>query len=399
LIVETTTFGDLESYIISGCIADRSTYETARAFADIDGFSPAALHTLSIIGGYFDADGVVRSVPRGVISERASRLPDPRLGKLVSEFVRCLPEDVSGRNVRADIIEHRKHVIGGKLSLALANKTKDISELLKLYTEADSFEVGASVETLVDIFDTSDLESPEPEEKKICLAPLALNNRLNGGARRGHHLLVYGRPEVGKTLVAINLVAGFVKQKLRVLYVANEEPAADLRVRLRTRITSGPSVASQLTGFGSSAAVKIAPLAPGSFPQIGGLLHGGSYDVLVLDQLRNIRTGKASDTRTEALERAAIEARNLGKKHNVLVVSITQAGDSASGKAVLDMSDVDNSKTGIPGAVDLMLGVGATRDMQEAGQLVLSLPKNKLSGDHGSLSCSYNKLTGVIQSG
>lgn len=400
--METTISAELEPYIIAACIKDRDTYETVRAFADLEGFSVAGRSTLEIVSGYYGADGDVRSVPAAVISERASRLADPRLGRIVGDFVRDLPGDVSARNVRRDIIEYRKHIIGGKLALALANKTKDVKELLEKYQKADSFEVEPQQESLVDIFDTGDLESDEPEEEKIWLAPLKLNDRLNGGPRRGHHILIFGRPEVGKTLVTINLVAGFVKRNLRVLYVANEEPAADIRSRIRARLLGLPasqlrSAAGTLNGIGSTATVAIAPLAPGSFPTIAELLEAGSYDVLVLDQLRNIRTGTKSDTRTEALERAAIEARNLGKKYNVLVISITQAGDSASGKAVLDMNDVDNSKTGIPGAVDLMIGVGATRDMQEAGQLVLSFPKNKLSGDHGSLACSYSKQTGVIQ--
>lgn len=401
--MDTTISSLLEPYIISACIKDRSTYETLARFGGHEGFSAAAEYTLRVVGEYYAADEHVRHVPEGSIIERAQRLETPKLAGIVSEFVRGLPSDVSARNIRRDLLEHRKHAIGGKLSLALANKTRDVPSLLKQYLEADYFQPDdePSPESLVDIFDTSDLESNEPEEKRIWLAPKALNDRLNGGALRGHHILVFGRPNVGKTLITLNLVAGFVRQGLRVLYVANEEPAADIRLRLRSRLLKVPatelrSAAGILNGLGSTASVKVAPLAPGSFKEITGLLEPG-YDVLILDQLRNIRVGGQKDTRTELLERAAIEARNVGKRSNVVVISITQAGDSASGKAVLDMNDVDNSKTGIPGAVDLMLGVGATRDMQSAGQLTLSLCKNKLSGDHGSLTVSYNKLTGAIQ--
>ena len=42
------------------------------------------------------------------------------------------------------------------------------------------------------------------------------------------------------------------------------------------------------------------------------------------------------------------------------------------------MGDVDSSNTGIPGAADLMIGVGVTDALEKAGQRLLSLPKNKL---------------------
>ena len=84
----------------------------------------------------------------------------------------------------------------------------------------------------------------------------------------------------------------------------------------------------------------------------------------------------------QKLEKAATAARNLGKSNNVLVVSITQAGDSASGKGPLEMGDVDSSNTGIPAQVDVMVGLGATHDDEQGFRRIVSLPKNKRSGRH-----------------
>ena len=96
--------------------------------------------------------------------------------------------------------------------------------------------------------------------------------------------------------------------------------------------------------------------------------------------MRNIDV--KSDNRVVGLERAATEARNLGKRRKVLVVSISQAGDSASGKRVLDRGDVDFSNVGIPGQCDLMIGLGADENMERSNLRMISLPKNKISGDH-----------------
>jgi hypothetical protein len=89
------------------------------------------------------------------------------------------------------------------------------------------------------------------------------------------------------------------------------------------------------------------------------------------------------DSLTRQLEKAAMAARNLGKKHGAMVMSVTQAGDSASGKAILEMGDVDSSNTGIPAQADVMVGIGASMEDIEMGRRVISLPKNKRSGQHG----------------
>ena len=105
----------------------------------------------------------------------------------------------------------------------------------------------------------------------------------------------------------------------------------------------------------------------------------------------------AADSKNAQLEAAANEARSVGKDARLLVVSITQAGNSATDKVYLDMNDVDNSKTGIPGAVDLMIGVGADNAMKANGLLGISLPKNKLGGLHDKFTVSVDFTTGVVE--
>ena len=103
-------------------------------------------------------------------------------------------------------------------------------------------------------------------------------------------------------------------------------------------------------------------------------------DVLVLDQLRNLNMHQ--DNYVLKLEEAATQARTWAKKYSCVVVSVTQAGDSASNKAVLDLGDVDYSNTGIPAQADVMIGLGANDHHARNGELVISLPKNKVSGNH-----------------
>jgi RecA-family ATPase len=126
----------------------------------------------------------------------------------------------------------------------------------------------------------------------------------------------------------------------------------------------------------------LASLTPGTPKEIERLIIDHKPDVVVMDQLRNLLVGEENFTRS--LERSAQIVRALGKKHNALVLSVTQAGDSASGKSILDMGDVDSSNTGIPAQADVMIGIGMSRDDELQGRRVLSLPKNKAGGNHDS---------------
>jgi len=105
--------------------------------------------------------------------------------------------------------------------------------------------------------------------------------------------------------------------------------------------------------------------------------------VVLVDQLRNLNVHE--DHFVQKLEKAASAVRNLAKKHGFVAISVTQAGDSASGKSILDMGDVDSSNTGIPATADVMIGIGATAEDERLGRRVLSLPKNKVGGNHAHL--------------
>ena len=111
---------------------------------------------------------------------------------------------------------------------------------------------------------------------------------------------------------------------------------------------------------------------------------------MVIDQLRNIDVD--SENRTQALEKAATEARNTAKKFDIPVISVTQAGDSASGRTILSRGDIDGSNVGMPATADLMLGIGCTMEMEQRNMRVLSFPKNKISGRHEPINITIDPL-------
>ena len=111
---------------------------------------------------------------------------------------------------------------------------------------------------------------------------------------------------------------------------------------------------------------------------------------MIVDQLRNLQV--KADSRTNQLEAAATAMRNIGKECNVLMVSVTQAGDSGRDKLILDDGDIDFSNTGIPAQADLLIGIGVDPDHEARDLRVLSIIKNKIGGIEDHFPVRINRL-------
>lgn len=220
---------------------------------------------------------------------------------------------------------------------------------------------------------------------------------------RGQHILIFARPETGKSLFSINMVRGFLEDGYRVLYLGNEDPSTVMRTRMGSCILNIPTedirlaatgaFDEELTAGGADNFIFI-HLEPGTFPQIRGLCRRIEPDILVVDQIRNIQTG--GDGLTSGQEKAGIEMRNIAGEFDLLAISIAQAGESAQDKLVLGLSDIDSSKTGLPAQVDLMVGIGITEEYQRRSKRMISTPKNKLSGNHEFFSVTVNEATSRV---
>ncbi len=92
----------------------------------------------------------------------------------------------------------------------------------------------------------------------------------------------------------------------------------------------------------------------------------------------------SEDNRALQLDKLARQVRELGIELGCVTMSVTQAGESGQNKPVLDLGDVEWSNTGIPGAADLMVGIGVDPNLAADNRRMLSVPKNKVSGKHGA---------------
>jgi archaellum biogenesis ATPase FlaH len=381
-----------EKHVLSSAIQSADAYNRIAGHVERGDLSEQGWIIWECIQSYYGNDSESSRIDPILLAENVARQVSADKHK---DMFRGLVADLAGldtspANVVDDLLATKREVAGHKLANALLT-SGDVPTLMSEYDslmasngldEKGEPEVrrGLDVETLV-------TERFDPEGL-VEVWPPSLNARLDGGVKPGHHLLVFARPEMGKTLAVIEMIAGFVSQGLSVLYVGNEDPMDDVNMRVVNRLSgmtkfevlNAPNEADTKARAAGYDLLIMASLSPGTVREVTTLIEEHAPDVLVLDQIRNLNM--FNDNYVLQLEAAATQARTWAKRYSCVVVSVTQAGDSADGKAVLDLGDVDYSNTGIPAQCDVMIGLGATGKNVQRGEIVMSLPKNKVSGKH-----------------
>lgn len=401
--------GMREKHVLSSCIADRHAFTLVADHVEHEDFSEQGWIIWESICDYYDKDAGCTTVDAGILSANVTRkvVADKHKEMFNALITDLSSENPSPANVVADLLATKLDVVGHRLAAALL-AGDDAGGLLTEYDnllgattlsddEVEDARIGLSVEELVG--------TGFNKENLVAVSPAALNERLDGGVKPGHHLILFARPEMGKTMMTIEMMAGFADQDLTVLYIGNEDPLDDINMRLVNRLSgmpkmdviNAPNKADRIARENGYENIILKSLSPGTPREITSLIEKYNPHVLVLDQLRNLNMKQ--DNRVLALEEAATQGRQWAKRYSCVVVSVTQAGDSASGKAVLDMGDVDFSNTGIPSQADVMIGLGANSEHTKNGEIVISLPKNKVSGRHEYFACQVephlSKVTSI----
>ena len=220
--------------------------------------------------------------------------------------------------------------------------------------------------------------------------------RATNGIGRGNFMIVFARPDVGKTAFWVSLVAspnGFAWQEKKVSIFANEEPAIRTQMRLLNAST-GLQRGNILNGSRDLAKQKWSTISPyiDNFDCVGKTMDDldeycstNDVDILIIDQLDKINvTGKYNATH-EKLREVYTQSRELAKRHNILVIGMSQASAEAQGRSRVTFSTMENSKTGKAAEADIILGIGKEDEVEnylEDCVRFVTLSKNKLTGDH-----------------
>lgn len=223
------------------------------------------------------------------------------------------------------------------------------------------------------------------------------------GIGRGEFGVVFALPETGKSAFALSLCCapdGFCDQGARVLYLGNEERTERVMLRAiqaytgmtRDQIAKAPARAKAI--FSRIAdRVIMNDVQDWDFQRIEAYIGLIEPDVVVLDQGDKIHIGGTYSASHERLRELFKNLRELAKRRNCALLTISQASADAKGRTRLSPFDMEGSKIGKAAETDLIIGIGK----HEAGDIddseidtsrYLTVSKNKLSGWHGTVICN-----------
>lgn len=390
----------MEQPLLAASLRSRHDFDLIKSYIDVrvSTYSKPFQIVMNKVGEYYKRDSDAALVePTILLTQIAESIRNDkhvqRFTELINESLASTGSDI---NVRAAILLAKQQEVGDKLSQALAidasgsGKIDELIEELKHLRSMTSLDelAGKGLESFSKVDLTSLITKEFDPEGLLAVYPSSLNERLDGGVRGGHHLLVFAQVETGKSAMCINMSCGFARQGKRVVYIINEDRPEDIILRhianlsgmTKYQIRENPRKAQDLAESAGWDNITVVSAEPGTPDAIEEYVETEDPDAVIVDQLRNLHV--KAESRVNQLELAATAVRNIGKRTNKVMVSVTQAGDSATNKLILDKGDVDFSNVGIPSQMDVMIGLGLDPTFEAEGLRNISLCKNKISGRH-----------------
>ena len=380
----------MENNLLNIVYSDRTAYEEIKQLVSEEDFSTFGWQLWNMFHNYYEKDSKATRIDYNTV-----------LGFIEIQYPKhyeIFKQVLDGFGILSipNIVEllklQKKNILKSKLAAAFAGGDENvIADLLNQYTNFEEvFEEEAEEDNVYYGDNVIDIvENAYNIDNLLRLHPDTINKRINGGAFPENHILIFGRPNAAKTLAALNFSAGFVHpdQNRKVLYFSNEDASSQILMRYLCRMSgwdqvtvkNDPRAAQIRANRAGGSNFILYDLNPGDLNQIDRVVNKYKPEVIIVDQMRNLTVKNAGNT-VEQLERAAVGVRNIAKKYKILAISITQAGNEAEGQLELKQGHVYNSNTGIPGAVDLMIGIGVNDQLERENRRAISTPKNKLSG-------------------
>jgi len=376
----------LENKIINACCSSRDCFITVNALIDSSTLSDKGNIIFKGIQDYYAADQLAANVDKELLLSGLQR--DYPNHATIFEAALQAEVEVSPPNVAKEVVALQLDRASDRMKDALeSGNSKELVASIARY-QAISNRDGATKE-VAQVYNNVSLEEilrSTSDENRLKL-PKVIQDHLKRGPLRGHHISIAARPDGGKSTFGGEFLATFLEQGLRVMYLGNEDPKDDMLVRFCQRILRKDEAtiarnyekAMKVLERKNWSNLYFVEASPGSLSEINEIVEQIRPDVVIIDQIRNVHTGKDHNLTTK-LEVGGQFIRNIAKKYSLLAVTITQVGDSGHHKPILDLNDIDGSNTGYQATIDLQIMVGFNHDMEQRGERMLTFPKNKLSG-------------------
>ena len=225
-----------------------------------------------------------------------------------------------------------------------------------------------------------------------------------GGIGPGNLVIIFARPEVGKTAFWVSLVSkpnGFAEQGAKIHAFINEEPAVRTQMRAISCFTGlnreqiiEDKVRAHNEWKKIKDNIKMIDTVDWTIQDIDSHCEKYKPDIIVIDQLDKINVAGTYARTDERLRAIYTSAREVAKRRNCAVIAISQASALAQNSDHISFDMMENSRTGKAAEADLIIGIGhysrSSADADDNAR-VLNVSKNKITGWHGDPSCVIQK--------
>jgi hypothetical protein len=389
-----------ETALLAALMHDREAFLSVVEHIDPTDMSAHGEAILSQITDYYQRDDNAERCDPRLIRDRVCRKL-PKHAETFKTLIQEMTPELGSANVVREVLDLKRRAAGEALMVAIAQgqDAADMAPVLAEYTDlneaTDLYDTSGGVQLLDTSFGDL-MRISEDKSTLIKMLPKRFNDALRGGMLPGHTVVWIGRVNVGKSAHAINNIAGFLRQGLRVLLIENEDLADDVKRRIGCRLNGcsldwaekHPDTFDAVARKRGGELLMIPDPVPGTVQEIDRLAAVLKPDVIVVNQLRHLASNKAAEgDAVSAVDRIGQKLRALGKRRRILMCLVGAAKEGevmrdgeTREKAVLGMADSYGSRTGIPGIADAMFAIGDNTSLKERGMVAIHLCKNKRGG-------------------
>ncbi len=342
-----------------------------------------------------------------IFNDRNPALPDSSR-KRVQEMVEQLVAPKESDELHTDIVNNlwlrdKARQIGEKALDIFTGDSDEFGELKKLIESVDDGRIGDKTTYTVVDKDLNELLTEVAGDNDFPFTFNLINENIKG-LDRGNLGILFARPEVGKTTFCCFLASSYIRQGFHVVYWANEEPAARIKLRIIQSyfgLTKEEMVAQRfelLEVYKKEIEpyLTIMDSVGTSIEEVDEYAKLNKPDIMFCDQLDKFRIKGEYNRGDERLKETYVSAREIAKRNTCLVWAVSQASYDAHDRQFIDYAMLDNSKTGKAGEADIIIGIGKTGS-SEVDNVVrhICISKNKINGWHGMINAQIDISRGV----
>ena len=343
-----------------------------------------------------------------VIYDRNPAMPTSAITEIY-EVIDSLPIGMSNdMQLEMDVVKNfwvrdKARQIGEKAIAIFTGESEHFGELKTLIDMVEDGRMSDKTTYTEVTTDFADLIKESVSDPDFPFEWDLMNDKL-AGMDRGNLGIIFARPEVGKTTFCAFLASSYIRQRKRVVYWANEEPAHKIKLRIiqsffaktnqqmsEEMYTLHPVYKEQIEPF-----LVIMDSVGTSMEELDNYAQLNEPDVMFCDQLDKFRIGGEFNRGDERLKETYVTAREIAKRNKLLLWSVSQASYDAHDRQFVDYAMLDGSRTGKAGEADVIIGIGKTGGSDEENTARhICISKNKINGWHGMFTSHIDINAGV----